>query len=221
MKTVHCPVKKFTCDICGKSTTRADNLRVHLKVHAKGNVKPTMTVQDSKDYETDLFPSNVPLVIDVDLDTSSDSKKRRKRRTPNKVTTLPVDTAHDVDAELHASGDHSTVHSNMPHFSTIDPSQTSSALPGAVSDFVTDSGTASPASGIPAHIANEYLVITEMNNSTKIETPASTVKQVPSSVSAGTIFVTPLQPVNYTFPWPHTSSTRMHQGVVPQGYYQP
>ncbi|XP_062588771.1 zinc finger protein 665-like [Saccostrea cucullata] len=40
-KTVHCEVKLFVCDICGKSCSRADNLRVHMKIHNKqvdGNI---------------------------------------------------------------------------------------------------------------------------------------------------------------------------------------
>ncbi|XP_048747485.2 zinc finger protein 595-like [Ostrea edulis] len=34
-KTVHCEVKMFVCDICGKACSRADNLRVHMKIHNK------------------------------------------------------------------------------------------------------------------------------------------------------------------------------------------
>ena len=40
LKTVHAAVKKFVCDICGKATSRADNLRVHMKVHAKPGYEP-------------------------------------------------------------------------------------------------------------------------------------------------------------------------------------
>lgn len=38
-KTVHCDVKKFVCPYCGKSCSRADNLRVHMKIHGKGTGK--------------------------------------------------------------------------------------------------------------------------------------------------------------------------------------
>lgn len=34
-KTVHCDIKMFVCDICGKACSRADNLRVHMKIHNK------------------------------------------------------------------------------------------------------------------------------------------------------------------------------------------
>ncbi|XP_061186367.1 zinc finger protein 665-like [Saccostrea echinata] len=50
-KTVHCEVKMFVCDICGKSCSRADNLRVHMKIHNKqvdGNISGRKLHQTSK-----------------------------------------------------------------------------------------------------------------------------------------------------------------------------
>ncbi|KAL3864372.1 hypothetical protein ACJMK2_006062 [Sinanodonta woodiana] len=34
-RSVHTEVKKFVCDMCGKACSRADNLRVHMKIHSK------------------------------------------------------------------------------------------------------------------------------------------------------------------------------------------
>ncbi|XP_041368146.1 zinc finger and SCAN domain-containing protein 2-like [Gigantopelta aegis] len=35
VRTVHCPKKHFVCKICGRTGTRSDNMRVHVKLHQK------------------------------------------------------------------------------------------------------------------------------------------------------------------------------------------
>ena len=35
VRTVHCPKKHFVCKVCGRTGTRSDNMRVHVKLHQK------------------------------------------------------------------------------------------------------------------------------------------------------------------------------------------
>ena len=57
LKTVHVAVKKFVCDICGKATSRADNLRVHMKVHAKPGYEPKIGRAGKRETSTNRFDS--------------------------------------------------------------------------------------------------------------------------------------------------------------------
>ncbi|XP_013397168.1 zinc finger protein 665 [Lingula anatina] len=43
-KTVHTDFKRFMCQICGKSCSRADNLRVHMKIHGEENMTKITTL---------------------------------------------------------------------------------------------------------------------------------------------------------------------------------
>ncbi|XP_069140091.1 zinc finger protein 665-like [Argopecten irradians] len=43
-KTVHCVEKKHVCSYCGKACSRADNLRVHMKVHEKNTTNQSKSV---------------------------------------------------------------------------------------------------------------------------------------------------------------------------------
>ncbi|WAR21369.1 ZN226-like protein [Mya arenaria] len=98
MKTVHCNVKKFVCDICGKATSRADNLRVHMKVHMKG---------------TDYTPKK-----------PREAKENSENRN---MPSMIMPTYEDKERMFDDEGSNSSFVSrdyepNMPHFSTIDGS---------------------------------------------------------------------------------------------------
>ncbi|XP_033756930.1 zinc finger protein 62 homolog [Pecten maximus] len=43
-KTVHCVEKKHVCSYCGKACSRADNLRVHMKVHEKNTANQSKNI---------------------------------------------------------------------------------------------------------------------------------------------------------------------------------
>ncbi|KAK3590247.1 hypothetical protein CHS0354_041321 [Potamilus streckersoni] len=48
-RSVHTEVKKFVCDICGKACSRADNLRVHMKIHSKSGSETITNLINQKD----------------------------------------------------------------------------------------------------------------------------------------------------------------------------
>ncbi|XP_021361254.1 zinc finger protein 479-like [Mizuhopecten yessoensis] len=90
-KTVHCVEKKHVCSYCGKACSRADNLRVHMKVHEKNTTNPGKNVSG-------LAGSGVPAPVV--------RKSRSLAKIDAKLTTPPIDNQMDsvpvyrVESEL-------------------------------------------------------------------------------------------------------------------------
>ena len=103
LKTVHAAVKKFVCDICGKATSRADNLRVHMKVHAKPGYENKTGKIGKRDSSPSKFDSQAGTVkktgytensIERDvLDNSNSSDMLFTNTDSNNFTTLNTGTA--------------------------------------------------------------------------------------------------------------------------------
>ncbi|KAH3708067.1 zinc finger protein 37-like [Dreissena polymorpha] len=110
LRTVHAKVKKFVCDICGKATSRADNLRVHMKVHMKGT---DYTPKKSRESRHNTDPQNKVPVHNA-FPGDQDSKGRMEIL---------------FDDDSHSSSNHYTARDyepNMPNFPTLDPVQIAS-----------------------------------------------------------------------------------------------
>ena len=74
LRTVHCSVKKFACDICGKTTSRADNLRVHMKVHTKN-------VLDDR-LGKSVKRGGLPNIFDTDEKKPVKESLKKKKKLP-------------------------------------------------------------------------------------------------------------------------------------------
>ena len=61
MKTVHAKVKRFACPVCRKSCSRADNLRVHMRVHRDPGLLSlsykSLLVEGEEGEEGDFLPN--------------------------------------------------------------------------------------------------------------------------------------------------------------------
>ena len=101
IKTVHCKVKKFVCDICGKATSRADNLRVHMKVHFKGSDYTPKKPREGRSKGSSSASSNMPYMVGTSAEKS------------NEVM---------FDDDSNSSFISRDYEPNMPHFSTIESS---------------------------------------------------------------------------------------------------
>ncbi|XP_005104618.1 paternally-expressed gene 3 protein [Aplysia californica] len=79
MKTVHLPKKHFTCTICGKKGTRADNMRTHVKSHRaeiSGNPNPMDFILEES--VNDMTSSQAQVIIVRPRVRTSGLKNNRK-----------------------------------------------------------------------------------------------------------------------------------------------
>ncbi|XP_045190088.1 zinc finger protein 595-like [Mercenaria mercenaria] len=220
MRTVHCSVKKFVCDICGKATSRADNLRVHMKVHAKGEPG---TIKQYKRNETKAarnaynLPSMVPLTFEHDEAYPATKKAKLEyfQENSSESSINPSPVPHTTREEYPA---HDVYQPNIPNFSTLDTSQLSSHSEDQILplNLHNQSAPSQPPS------SNAYQ-LTQMNshNNTAVSPPlenqvrnTSAPSSTPTSSSGSNITVTTLQSphLHPMYTWPY-----VYPGLPPQG----
>jgi uncharacterized Zn-finger protein len=220
MRTVHCSVKKFVCDICGKATSRADNLRVHMKVHTKGEPrkgKPYVKNEAKPARSAYNVPSMVPLTFEHDEAYPDSSKKVKAdyyHENSNESSVNPSPVPHNNRDDY---PQHDVYQPNMPNFSTLDTSQISSHSDDQILplNLHNQSAQSQPPS------SNAYQ-LTQMNSHHNTMSPSveNQVRQTSAPSSAATppvssnISVTSLQsaPLHPMYAWPY-----VYPGLPPQG----
>lgn len=217
MRTVHCAVKKFVCDICGKATSRADNLRVHMKVHNKDNIggKPYKRPEPKTPRPlSHNLPSMVPLTLDHDSGAFSAKKdKTNHYYHENSHDSVSVSPGPHGNRDDYPPPDvyqpNMPNQQNIPNFSTLDASQISSHSEDQIMPLNLHNQNASQNSS-----ANSYQ-LSQMNSHTNQSvSPAPSdnavrsivsAASVPSATTAGNmVTVTSLQPSHlHMYTWPY------------------
>lgn len=228
MRTVHCAVKKFVCDICGKATSRADNLRVHMKVHSKGelgNTKPYKRSEPKTVKNVYNLPSMVPLTFDHDSSHVEKKEKPEYYQENSNESFNPSPAQQHTNREDYPGPD--VYHPNMPNFSTLDTSQLSSHSEDQILPLNLHNQSAPSQNSS----SNTYQPLTQMNSHSHTAVSPSLENQVrnttapsctPSS-SGSNITVTTLQSphLHAMYTWPYVYPGLPPQGSGPSnGYFQ-
>lgn len=184
MRTVHCKVKKFVCDVCGKATSRADNLRVHMKVHMKdSNYKPKQPRDHTREAKgTKQAAYNLPSVVANSFE--EDIKN---------IDEHSEDTSSNSGGHFASSG----YEPNMPHYSTVDPSQivSSSAQTMPLNLHHTPGSSSQASVPLPAFVAQQG----DQGDAGNRANPGPP----PVSSSGGLVTLPALQPAGYLYTWPY------------------
>ncbi|KAL4231731.1 hypothetical protein ACF0H5_009307 [Mactra antiquata] len=217
MRTVHCAVKKFVCDICGKATSRADNLRVHMKVHNKDNMggKPYKRPEPKAPRQmSHTLPSMVPLVLDHDSSSYPPKKDKANHyyheNSQDSVSASPGPHGNHTDyPPPDVYQPNMATQQNIPNFSTLDASQITSHSEDQIMPLNLHNQNASQNS------AQNAYQLTQMNNhgdhsvspvpNDNVGRNMVSVSSIPSATTSGNmVTVTSLQPSHlHMYTWPY------------------
>lgn len=229
MRTVHCTVKKFVCDICGKATSRADNLRVHMKVHSKGDIgnsKPYKRNEAKNARNAYNLPSMVPLTFEHEDVYAGKKEKAEYFQENSNESVNPSPVPHHTNRDDYPGPD--VYQPNMPNFSTLDTSQLSSHSDDQILPLNLHNQNAPSQNSS----ANSYQPLTQMNshNNTAVSPSlensvrnTSAPPSLPSSSSGSNITVTTLQSphLHAMYTWPYVYPALPPQGSGgSNGYFQ-
>jgi len=220
-KTVHCTEKRFVCNYCGKACSRADNLRVHMKIHDKTGISPTelgMTDRKIQQPTSDSRPQISRSEQMEAVDSLNRMEADLERITSGVGYDRLVDTVieRSIEKRLESKMSTSYTHgSNMQHGNHPPPSNTPggdsmvtniSSPSGAISPPLTrvypDSHVAPyiPATEQDSHIVPMAIPMTSHNSSHIGNIGSGEHGCTPHNV------VAPLAPSSIALPLPPTSS---------------
>ena len=203
LRTVHCTVKKFACEICGKTTSRADNLRVHMKVHTK----PGNDDKIGKSIKRGVLPS----MFDTDEKKSLKETTKKKKKvlagyaeSYSPSETQDALTSTNADLFLQSTVINAYTPSNSETVVSPNSRQGSSCMSGMNSD------SSDLQNRIP-HIVQQDPAAVSNPEPTASESPLMLPVQIiqtqdahTTPVAAHNFTVPTLQPAtHYMYPWPY------------------
>ena len=196
LRTVHCAVKKFVCEICGKATSRADNLRVHMKVHGK-------PLTEARIAKTDKSGS-MPTIFDTDtVKTEKEAPKKRKKVPLSGAEGFDLHEAKTVLAQSNSSD--IFIHNNNGYTTNADESSRQEHTSNVNSDV---NRVPNVVQQEPVTIAQSAMTESSMN----IPVQIIQSQEVPTAPIAAHNFPT-LQPAYmYTWPYMYQAGVQPSQG---------
>jgi len=207
LRTVHCKVKKFVCDICGKSTARADNLRVHMKVHMKGtDYKPKEKVSKEKAQRQEPKHLGLNLPSTVLLAFDSGSKKERHGEFFD-------DQSEDSHSNTGVNYVTNGFDQNVPHYSTVDANQIASTADQNMPLNLHQNDSSNSQAG------SAYITLPNV-----VDERSNRVNPQPSVSTSGAPnhLMPPLQHSPYIYPWPYPypPNIQSQSGATPSYFQQ-